>query len=158
MSGIFKKKKAEVIPFTQHGVRHVTINGMRLHMRWEKPDQAQIWVNGTYQLVLNREAADITEALIQAYWKYQNTDIFSEDVFWQEMFKQLKKKYGPSVSEERLKEDINKVFATYLNVANGQCPTIDLGLPVMDIRPEDWTAPSRMDLALTYRCQNSCLE
>jgi hypothetical protein len=54
---------------------------MRLHMRWEKPDQAQVWVNGTYQLVLNREAADITEALIQAYWKYQDKNIFSEDFF-----------------------------------------------------------------------------
>jgi radical SAM protein with 4Fe4S-binding SPASM domain len=156
MSGIFKKKEAKVIPFTQHGVRHVTINGMRLHMRWEKPDQAQIWVNGAYQLVLNREAADITEALIQVYWKYQGDDIFSGDAFWQEMFKQLRKKYGPGVSEEMLKEDINKVFATYLNVAKGQCPTIDLGLPVTDIKAEDWTAPSRMDLALTYRCQNSC--
>ena len=80
MSGIFKKKEAKVIPFTQHGVRHVTINGMRLHMRWEKPDQAQIWVNGTYQLVLNREAADITEALIQAYWKYR-TRIFFRKTF-----------------------------------------------------------------------------
>jgi hypothetical protein len=137
-------------------VRHVTIDGMRLHMRWEKPDQAQVWVNGAYQLVLNREAADITEALIQAYWKYQDGIAFSEYVFWQEMLGQLQKKYGQSVSQGRLKGDINKVFATYLNVAKGQCPTIDLGLPVVDIKPEEWTAPSRMDLALTYRCQNGC--
>jgi radical SAM protein with 4Fe4S-binding SPASM domain len=129
---------------------------MRLHMRWEKRDQALVWVNGTYQLVLNREAADITEALIQAYWNFQGDKTFSEDGFWQEMFGQLGKKYGPGVSEERLKKDINRVFATYTNVAKGQCPSIDLGLPVVDIKPEDWPAPSRMDLALTYRCQNGC--
>jgi radical SAM protein with 4Fe4S-binding SPASM domain len=152
----FKKKEVEVEPFALHGVRHVTIDGMRLHMRWEKPDQALIWINGTYQLVLNRVAADITEALIRTYWKYKGQAPFLESVFWLEMFRQLREKYGPNVSEERFREDINKVFATYLNVAKGQCPTIDLGLPVVDIKPEEWTAPSRMDLALTYRCQNRC--
>ena len=156
MKWLFRKKKPLVEPFTQHGVQHVTIDGMRLHMRREKLDQAQIWVNGTYQLSLNKEAADITEALIQAYWKYKSHNTFSEDAFWQEMFRHLRKKYGPNIPEQKLREDINQVFAAYLNIAKGLCPTIDLGLPIADVKPEDWTAPSRMDLALTYRCQNEC--
>lgn len=125
-------------------------------MRWEKSDQALVWINGTYQLVLNREAADITEALIQVYWNFQCNKNFSDGGFWQEMFKHLKKKYGPRVSEELLRKDINQVVATYTSIANGQCPTIDLNLPVVDVKPEEWPAPSRMDLALTYRCQNGC--
>lgn len=156
MRRLFKKKEANVEPFAPQGVRHVTVDGMRLHMRWEKPDRALVWVNGTNQLILNRSAADITEALIQTYWKYKSFDTSKESLFWLEMIRQLREKYGPNVSEERFKKDVNQVFTTYLNTAKGQCPTIDLGLPIMDVKPEEWTAPSRMDLALTYRCQNRC--
>jgi len=151
-----KRRKRHVEPFTPQGIQHVTVEGMRLHLRREKRDRATVWVNGTIQLSLNQEAADITEALIQAFWKFKNVDAFSDGAFWQDMFGQLQKKYGPGVSEQRLRDDINQVFSTYLNVAKGQCPAVDLNLPMVDIKPEDWTAPSRMDLALTYTCQNEC--
>jgi radical SAM protein with 4Fe4S-binding SPASM domain len=67
----------------------------------------------------------------------------------------MKKKYR-RITDDRFKTDFHKVFGTLKAVAQGFCPVEELDLPVKEIDPIKWTAPARMDLALTYRCNNNC--
>ena len=42
-----------------------------------------------------------------------------------------------------------------MQVAQGGCPA-EMGLPAMPLQHASWTAPARMDLAITYRCNLRC--
>jgi len=47
---------------SESAIKHVTIPGLRLHLRRGDPDM--LWVNGQNLLLLNRTAADFVETFI----------------------------------------------------------------------------------------------
>ncbi|HEY3418426.1 MAG TPA: radical SAM protein [Armatimonadota bacterium] len=59
------------------------------------------------------------------------------------------------MTKKRIQADLNRLFGTIMGVAQGACPA-EVGLPSQPIEYADWTAPARMDLALTYRCNLRC--
>ena len=63
--------------FKKFGIRHATINDIRLHLRWTDPtEQNFLWINGTSgpPLILDQTDADMIAFLIDGMWLYQRGD------------------------------------------------------------------------------------
>jgi radical SAM protein with 4Fe4S-binding SPASM domain len=132
-------------------IRHVTIPGLRLHLRRGEPDM--LWVNGQDLLLLNRTAAEFVEAFI-VVMSHHKTGLESSE-FKREIAERMKRIY-PEIPEETLVKDFDAIFGSLLEVSKGNCPIKEVGLQTQATDPRLWTAPPRMDLALTYRCNNNC--
>ncbi len=115
----------------------------RMHLRKEKKGQSILLVNATRIFHLNKTATDFISRLLDG----------KED---DEILKELRRKYR--VSEEQLlydfkilKNSIEKLLTT---------PDIDpvqhLSQDISSLLETPFSAPLRMDLALTYRCNNKC--
>lgn len=142
-------------PFTDNGVRHVTIPGvMRIHMRRDKSGNNMVWVNGTDLLIVDKVAANFIEVFIEKVWENKSYTI-SQEVIENAVVKEMQIIY-PRAQETLLRTDFNKIYNTLQNVALGACPIHDLDIDVREIDSSTWTAPPRMDLAITYRCNNDC--
>jgi lipoate synthase len=62
----------------------------------------------------------------------------------------------PGVPAEVLIRDFDSIYGTLLSICRGDCPISDINLETKETNPQLWTAPPRMDLALTYECNNNC--
>jgi radical SAM protein with 4Fe4S-binding SPASM domain len=62
----------------------------------------------------------------------------------------------PKVPADVLIRDFDTIYGELLEIARGDCPISDVKLETKDTDPTLWTAPPRMDLALTYACNNNC--
>jgi radical SAM protein with 4Fe4S-binding SPASM domain len=132
-------------------IRHVTLPGMRLHLRRGEPNM--LWVNGKDLLLLNNTAAEFIESFIEVISQYsENIDIVK---FKQEIAVHMKRHY-PQIPEETLIKDFDTIYATIAAVSNGSCPVENCKLETKETDPKLWTAPPRVDLALTYTCNNNC--
>ncbi len=132
-------------------IKHVTIPGLRLHLRRGEPNM--LWVNGQNLLLVNQTAADFIEAFIEVmsgYHKDIDTGRFIEGIVLI-----MQKKY-PRAPAEVLKKDFDGIYGSLQEIAKGSCPIAEVNLETKLTKPELWTAPPRMDLALTYRCNNNC--
>jgi len=132
-------------------IRHVTIPGLRLHLRRGEPNM--LWVNGQNLLILNNTAAEFIEAFIEVMSRHQ--DNVDTDRFKQEIASRMRQKYS-KVPAEVLVKDFDSIYGALLEVAKGSCPISDVRLDTKETNPRLWTAPPRMDLAITYRCNNNC--
>ncbi len=132
-------------------IRHVTIPGLRLHLR--KGDPNMLWINGQDLLLLNNTAAEFIEAFIDTMSHY--SDNLETEKFKHEIASRMQKHY-PRVPEEVLIKDFDNIYGTLLAVSKGSCPMTDLKLETRETDPRLWKAPPRMDLALTYDCNNNC--
>jgi len=116
----------------------------KLHLREEPDGRGILVINANKVLYLNKTAADHVRLIL-------------EGVGTEEAVKALAKRYRAR------KEEITKYHSQILT-------TIDVLIKSAEVDPfmylgvekttpfgEDLTAPLRMDLALTYRCQNNCL-
>ena len=136
---------------TDSRIRHVTIPGLRLHLRRGEPNM--LWVNGQNLLILNNTAAEFIEAFIEVMSRY--SDNIDSDRFKQEIASWMRQKY-PRVPAEVLVRDFDGIYGPLLEVGKGSCPISDVKLDTRETNPKLWTAPPRMDLAITYRCNNNC--
>jgi radical SAM protein with 4Fe4S-binding SPASM domain len=155
---MFKKKKKEPHEeYTENGVRHVTIPGvMRIHMRRDKNGNNMVWINGINLLLVNRTAADFIEIFIEKVWKTKpKKGVYAEKEIAQSVVAEMRGIY-PKVPVEQLQMDFEKIYGVLTGIARGACPIEDLKLGVQEIDPVTWEAPARMDLALTYKCNNRC--
>jgi radical SAM protein with 4Fe4S-binding SPASM domain len=136
---------------SEQGVKHITVPGLRLHLRRD-PNHNMLWINSQKVLILNTTAADYVEAYIDAM---RSTSQFDQSVVKSKIIKAIEEKY-PTVTKERILSDFDTLYAQILAIAENKCPVYDLGIgqQVMDINK--LTAPPRVDLALTYRCNNKC--
>jgi radical SAM protein with 4Fe4S-binding SPASM domain len=136
---------------TEHGVKHVTVPGLRLHLR--RDDNHNIlWINSQKVLILNTTAADYVEAYIDAM---RSTPQFDQAVVKSKITEAIEEKY-PTVTKERILSDFDTLYAQVVAVAEDKCPVYDLGIGRQVIDVNKLTGPPRVDLALTYRCNNSC--
>jgi len=152
----FGRKKQRYMPFTDRGIRHLTIPGvMRIHMRRENGNNI-VWVNGTNMLLVNETAADFIEIFIEKVWsdKFRGVASSAEDV--EKAVVGEMAVLHPRTSIGTLTADFNTVYTTLQNIAGGACPVTDLGLGFQEIDPLKYKAPGRMDLAITYKCNNDC--
>ena len=77
---------------SESAIKHVTIPGVRLHLRRGDPDM--LWVNGQNLLLLNRTAADFVETFIDVMGGY--SDNLDADRFKQDIAARMKQKYQKS--------------------------------------------------------------
>jgi radical SAM protein with 4Fe4S-binding SPASM domain len=132
-------------------IKHVTVPGIRLHLR--RGDPNMLWVNGQNLLLVNRTAADFIEAFIEVMSGYRqdlDTGKFKDGIV-----SVMQKKY-PKVPADVLIKDFDNIYGSLLDVAKGNCPISEVNLETKETEPKLWAAPPRMDLALTYRCNNNC--
>ena len=132
-------------------VHQVTIPGLRLHLR--RADPNMLWINGRDLVLINDTAADFIEAFMEVMTHYP--EIINEKKFKKEIATYMQDRY-PEVPKKQLIQDFDNTYNIIVEISKGSCPIYDLHLDTEEIRPELWTAPPRMDLALTYQCNNNC--
>jgi radical SAM protein with 4Fe4S-binding SPASM domain len=132
-------------------IRHVTVSGLRLHLRKGDPDM--LWVNGKDLLLLNRTAAEFMEAFIEVM--SHHVERLEADKFKREIALRMQQRY-PKVPAEVLIRDFDTIYGTLTAISQGNCPVAEVNLETRETDPRHWTAPPRMDLALTYRCNDNC--
>jgi radical SAM protein with 4Fe4S-binding SPASM domain len=124
-------------------LKHVTLDGVRLHL---KPEERKLWINTKYVLFLNETTCFILEAMIESCYEVPKEEVPGRTV------KKVVRRYR--VSKEKAREDFDAIIGVINGFARDEPPLHLIGMTVVD--PESMTAPSRMDLALTYRCTNKC--
>ena len=132
-------------------IRHITVPGLRLHLRRGSP--SMLWINGQNMLLLNTTAADFVEAYIDVMSRYSSE--LHADRFKLEVASQIQQKY-PLVPLDVLIKDFDIIYGSILEISKGSCPISEMSLTTQATDPKTWTAPPRLDLALTYRCNNNC--
>jgi radical SAM protein with 4Fe4S-binding SPASM domain len=132
-------------------IKHITVPGLRLHLRRGEPDM--LWVNGENLLILNETASDFIEAFIEVMANYPEE--LDNRRFKEELIARMQQKY-PRAPAAVLLNDFDNIYGSLLEIGSGSCPVSDVKLDTRAVNPQKWTAPPRMDLALTYRCNNNC--
>jgi len=112
-----------------------------------------LWLNGRDLLIVNETAADFIEAFIEVMSHYP--EHLDTGKFKKEVAARMQQRY-PDIPKKVLIRDFDSTYSTLVAISNGSCPIHDMSLDVKETHPELWTAPPRMDLALTYRCNNNC--
>jgi len=117
---------------------------MALQLRIEADGKGVLAINAKTVLYLNETAA--------AHVYY-----FMQGMPTEEAVKQVRSIYR--VSGETARKDHEKLIYAISTLAQTQevCPISYLGVERIEPFSKDLSAPIRMDLALTFRCQNGCL-
>jgi radical SAM protein with 4Fe4S-binding SPASM domain len=141
----FARKPGSKPPAPGTSSYRLTTNGRRahVHLRIEPAGEATLLIDANLSLHLNRSAAVVA-------WMYlEGNDAES-------IVKVLKRRYR--VGAKELASDIATTVAQLESLISrdGACPIHDLNLDVVAPFSHNPSAPYRMDLALTYRCNNEC--
>jgi len=118
--------------------------GLRLHLRLEDDGSGILIVNASRVLFLNKTATEYVASFIRGD---------SEE----ETIRRIVKRYN--VDNETARSDYRKtlyIINTFVNTPD-VCPVSYLGVEKMEPFQKEMSAPYRMDLAITYRCNNKCL-
>jgi len=138
----FKKKRIPPGRYTYRGKD--SLAGMPLQLRVEPTGQGVMVINANAVLHLNHSATAF------AYY-------FMEGLPENEVLKHVRRMYR--VKEEQARTDYNKLVYTISTLARTE--KVD-PISFLEIEKEEpfsysYSAPLRMDLALTFRCQNDCM-
>ena len=118
--------------------------GLRLHLRLEKDGSGVLVINASRVVFLNKTATEIVHGFIRGW---------SED----QSVRQLLRRYKVDAvtAHKDYKETLFAVntFA----MAPGVCPVSYLNVQKIEPFQKELSAPYRMDIALTYRCNNKCI-
>ena len=138
----FKKKRIPPGRYTYRGKD--SLAGMPLQLRVEPTGQGVMVINANAVLHLNHTATAF------AYY-------FMEGLPENEVLKHVRRMYR--VKEEQARTDYNKLVYTISTLARTE--KVD-PISFLEIEKEEpfsysYSAPLRMDLALTFRCQNDCM-
>ena len=140
-----RDKKPET--FIPAGMRHyVRTNGVeraQIHLRVEADGSGVLLVNASRVYHLNPSAC----AMAYAYLEDQSAE---------KAAKMLSNAF--QVSRQAVAYDIQRFFAYMDEISrpDGACPICDLELDTIPPFTKRPSAPYRMDLAITYRCNNAC--
>jgi len=118
--------------------------GLRLHLRYEEDRTGVLIINASRVLFLNRTAAEYVRSFIKGE---------SEEV----AVRRIRRRYKVDVETARKDyQDVLFVVNTFAKTPD-VCPVSYLGVEKMEPFQKELSAPYRMDLAITYRCNNECL-
>lgn len=124
-------------------LKHVTLDGVRLHLR---PEERKLWINSKYMLFLNETTCTILEAMIESCYEVPKEQVPERTV------KKIMRRYR--VSSKQARQDFDAIVGVINGFARDEPPLHLIGMTVVD--PGSLKAPSRMDLSLTYQCNNQC--
>jgi len=124
-------------------LKHVTLDGVRLHLR---PEERKLWINSKYMLFLNETTCAILEAMIESCNEVPKEQVPERTV------KKIMRRYR--VSSKQARQDFDAIVGVINGFARDEPPLHLIGMTVVD--PGSLKAPSRMDLSLTYQCNNQC--
>ena len=143
--GIFDRLRGK----PKEALHHLKIDegdyrGMRLHLRIEKDGSSVLVINASRVLFLNKTATEIVHGFTRGE---------SED----ETVKRLLRRY--KVDAETARKDYEETLFTVNTFAKTPdvCPVSYLNVEKIEPFQKELSAPYRMDLALTYRCNNKCM-
>lgn len=125
-------------------LKHVTLDGVRLHL---KTDEGKLWINGYYVLFLNKSANFMLESFIDSCYEVPTEKVVERTL------NKLKKKYW-FTSRNHLAKDLHQLIGIINSFSRNEIPTHLVGMKY--ISDDKKTAPNRMDLSLTYNCNNKC--
>jgi radical SAM protein with 4Fe4S-binding SPASM domain len=117
---------------------------VRLHLRRERDGRGLLVINAARVVHLNQTALEYAGLILEQA---------SED----EAVRTLRQRYR--VDERTARADFRRMreqIETLIHPEPGTCPILGLDLERVDPFSVPLSAPYRMDLALTYRCQNAC--
>ena len=126
-----------------HYIRENEHEKSRIHMRLDEDSTGTLIVNANRVMHLNATAA------LMAY-------LILEDTEEKRAIKTVQKEYRVSASQARTDLSAIRLQLSELLRPDGACPVHELDLESVmpfSARP---SAPYRMDLAITYRCNNDC--
>ncbi len=117
---------------------------VKVHLRIEPDGRGILAINASRILHLNQTAAEYARLIL-------------EGVEPKKGIRMLRRRYdvdGRRAREDyrRMKESINAI----IHSSPSSCPIVGMDLERIDPFSVPLTAPYRMDLALTYRCNNAC--
>ncbi len=125
--------------------RHDEAGGrVRLHLRVEPDGRGLLVINAARMLHLNQTAAEYAQMIL-------------EGVAEAEAVRRIRRRY--EVDAEAARSDYRRLQAQIeqlIRGGEGQCPIAGMDLERVDPFSVPVSAPYRMDLALTYRCNNAC--
>jgi radical SAM protein with 4Fe4S-binding SPASM domain len=118
--------------------------GLRLHLRFEEDGTGVLVINASRVLFLNRTAAEFVHSFIRGE---------SEE----DAVKRIQRRYR--IDAETARKDYKDVLFVVNTFAKTPdvCPVSYLGVEKVEPFQKELSAPYRMDLAITYRCNNKCL-
>jgi radical SAM protein with 4Fe4S-binding SPASM domain len=130
-------------PGVYHYLRQDESSKVRLHLRVEPDGRAILIVNASRMYHFNPTAAFMAYLLL-------------ENIPFEHAISAFTNAFNVSASQAR--QDFSTFAAQFdeLIAPGGGCPICDLDLEVTAPFSDRPSAPYRMDLALTYRCQNDC--
>ncbi len=116
----------------------------RLHLRVEKDGRGVLLINAAKMLHLNQTATEMAALILQ-----EKTP--------QEAARQIARRYNVS-RETALAdfENLRETIWTFAQAGEEICPVTYMDIGRIEPHSVELSAPYRMDLALTYRCQNDC--
>ena len=141
LGGIFKPKRIPSGMFTYRGEGE--FSGLSLQLRVEPDGRGLLAINANTVLYLNETAT------VLAYY-------FMHGYSTESAIKTLRRLYR--VDEATAKEDYEHLVYNISTLAQTEevCPLTFLGVEKAEPFTSDMSAPLRMDLALTFRCNNDC--
>jgi len=118
--------------------------GLRLHLRFEEDGSGLLIINASRVLFLNRTAAEYVDSFIKGESEEQ-------------AIRRIRRRYR--VDAETARKDYQDVLFVVNTFAKTPdvCPVSYLGVEKIEPFQKELSAPYRMDLALTYRCNNRCI-
>ena len=142
ISKIFQKQKIPHGRFTYRGTGK--FKGLALQLRVEPDNKGLLIINANTVLYLNQTSTFYAYYLMQGYTE-------------EEIISKTTKIY--KVKMEQARSDFEKLIYTISTLAQTEEVEPISYLDIKKIEPfsQKYSAPIRVDLALTYRCQNSCI-
>jgi radical SAM protein with 4Fe4S-binding SPASM domain len=117
---------------------------VRLHLRREADGRGLLVINAARVLHLNQTAAEYASLVL-------------EEVAEDEAVRRVRRRYHVDAATARADfRRMRQQIETLIHPDAGTCPILGLDLERVDPFSVPLSAPYRMDLALTYRCQNAC--
>ncbi len=138
-------KRSKLIPGA--GLYHFNIqedgSESRIHLRIDPDERGLLMINASKVVQLNPTAATLAHFYLNGISAQKATRILSRQY---------------QITQKQLRQDVD---VTYLKIEellkeDGLCPVCDLNLDITTPFSARPSAPYRMDLALTYRCNNAC--
>ncbi len=118
--------------------------GLRLHLRLDENGSGVLVINASRVVFLNKTATEIVHGFIRGQDESQTV-------------KTLLKRY--KVDAETARKDYRETLFAVNSLAKAPdiCPVSYLNVQKIEPFQKELSAPYRMDLALTYRCNNKCI-
>ena len=118
--------------------------GLRLYLRFEKDGTGVLVINASRVLFLNQTATEFVNSFIRGE---------SEE----EAVRAIRRRYR--IDAETARKDYRDTLFLVNTFAKTPdvCPVSYLGVKKVEPFQKELSAPYRMDLAITYRCNNKCL-